>query len=211
MPLLEQFLNILPHHPSFHSNNNGKPLEFQIEEIFIIPDVGSIVGGLVLNGNMRVGGIYNLGPLSDCSSTQVLVKSIQRQRSSISELLNGQAGTIHIEAVDNRVFVDNKSKLGIRLRKGMSLLEEKPIYTNLIRAVVQVITDEGIQGITPKIAGRVYIGSLQQNGTIIEQELVREKEYNIKIQLAANEWTRSGLKLIFYSPTHGLKCAGSIQ
>eukprot|EP00835_Amoeboradix_gromovi_P006891 NODE_931_length_3011_cov_0.275069.p1 type:complete len:559 gc:universal NODE_931_length_3011_cov_0.275069:566-2242(+) len=207
--LLEQFLNILPHHTS--SPNHSNPLEFQIDEIFIIPNVGAVVGGLVLNGVLRVGNFYKLGPLANGKCMNVIIKTIHRQRSSVLEMSCNQAGTVCIEDPLGNVFTDSKSKDGIRLRKGMSIVQEDPTYSSMIEAVVEIITDEGIQGITANTAGRVYIGSLKQNGRIKSYELMHDKCYKVKIELQAAEWTRKGLKIIFYSPSHGLKCAGSIQ
>eukprot|EP00834_Sanchytrium_tribonematis_P000278 NODE_5_length_72347_cov_1.339331.p46 type:complete len:180 gc:universal NODE_5_length_72347_cov_1.339331:38522-39061(+) len=179
----------------------------------MIPEIGAIIGGLILNGCALEDEVYHLGPLPDGSSVQVKVKSIHRQRSCVNELKCGQAGTVCIEPVLQHILLDSKSKeKGIRLRKGMVLLKGPLLqFATEFTAICELITDEGIQGVSLDISGKVYIGSMHSNGKIRKYTHLKEKQYHLEITLSTIEWIRSGLKFIFFSKTHGLKFCGSIQ
>ncbi len=54
--------------------------EFQIDELFDVPDVGTVVGGLVTQGIITEGMRLNAGPFEDGSFRGVTVTSIKRNR-----------------------------------------------------------------------------------------------------------------------------------
>ncbi len=205
--MLEKFLNLLPYH-SFHSKNILNDLEFQIDEIFYIPHVGSVVGGLVLNGTIKVGEVYQIGPFTGGIAIPVEIKTIHRQRSVINELLSGQAGTVCICLLDGSPFIQHSKKY--KLGKGMAILKT-PKFENIIHANVEVISNEKSIKLSINMTGKVFIGSLQCNGTIKTLTNIENKRYSISIELTSLEWFKTGLKLIFYSSSNGLKCAGDVK
>ncbi|KAJ3020169.1 GTP binding protein [Thoreauomyces humboldtii] len=66
MPLLVSFLNLLPKHPKEHDLLVDEDVEYQIEEVYDVPDVGTVVGGKLLSGRVR---LSNRGHGADSSMT----------------------------------------------------------------------------------------------------------------------------------------------
>lgn len=57
-----------------------EPCEFIVDEIFKIPGVGSVVGGLLVKGVLREDTAMRIGPLQNGSFYSVIVQSIHRNR-----------------------------------------------------------------------------------------------------------------------------------
>lgn len=210
IPFLTKFLNLLPY--SSPKTEQDEDTEFQIDEIFVIPDVGMIVGGIVMKGSIHVNSTYTLGPQSDGSFVEVVIESIQRQRYSVKEMTKGHAGTIRISTTSGKALVDAKSKgSGIKIHRGMVLLGcENPTATKTFTAQLEMIADEGSQGLSLGTIGKVHIGAIRQTALVKSVQPLKDKQYLVELELFQPEWVRPSLKLIFYFPSHGIKCAGTI-
>ena len=94
--LLTKFLHLLP--PGWGALEREKmeqePVEFQIYETFCLPQVGTVLGGLLTQGVLTENMKLLLGPLEDGSFHPVQVQSIQRHKSSCRVVRAGQSASL---------------------------------------------------------------------------------------------------------------------
>lgn len=98
-----------------------QPSEFLVDEIFKIPGVGSVVGGLLIKGVLTEDTKMRIGPLQDGSFYPVNVQSIHRNRAPCRIVRAGQSASLAFSA-DNNLPV---------LRSGMILLCPNTINVDL--------------------------------------------------------------------------------
>merc|ERR1719495_2952582 len=84
LDIVRRYLHLLPPGASHKEQQKleQNPPEFQIDEIFDVPGVGTVVGGLVTQGIITEGISLNLGPFEDGSFKVVTVSSIKRNRAA---------------------------------------------------------------------------------------------------------------------------------
>lgn len=94
--LLTQFLHLLP--PGLGALEREKleqdPVEFQVYETFRLPQVGTVLGGLLTQGVLTDKMNLVLGPLEDGSFYPIQVQSIQRYKSACRVVRAGQSASI---------------------------------------------------------------------------------------------------------------------
>ncbi|XP_028304011.1 GTP-binding protein 2-like isoform X3 [Gouania willdenowi] len=99
---LKVFLNILP--PLSNSKEQEELMqqltEFQVDEIYSVPDVGTVVGGTLYSGVCREGERLVVGPTDEGRFLRLKVGSIQRNRSACRVLRAGQAATLALGNFD---------------------------------------------------------------------------------------------------------------
>ncbi|KAJ8371767.1 hypothetical protein AAFF_G00302370, partial [Aldrovandia affinis] len=97
LDLLKIFFNILP--PLSNSKEQEELMqqltEFQVDEIYTVPEVGTVVGGTLYSGICREGERLVVGPTDEGRFLGLKVCSIQRNRSACRVLRaeGGQAAT----------------------------------------------------------------------------------------------------------------------
>lgn len=94
-----------------------EPSEFIVDEIFKIPGVGSVVGGLLVKGVLTEDTAMRIGPLQDGSFYPVNVQSIHRNRAPCRVVRAGQSASLAFS---------HDSDLPV-LRSGMILISNKDI------------------------------------------------------------------------------------
>ena len=87
--------------------------EFQVDEIFDVPSVGTVVGGLVSQGIITEGMTLNFGPFEDGSFKPVVVTSIKRNRAPCRLVRATQSAALAIDVPVNHV------------RRGMVLVDTR--------------------------------------------------------------------------------------
>ncbi|KAJ3207914.1 GTP binding protein [Dinochytrium kinnereticum] len=152
VPLLIKFLNLLPKRPTSHADgkkagravgHRTDDVEFGVEEIYSVPSVGYVLGGILKSGIItttqatappspppdstsqaptsptRCQPLYLLGP-DRGRFIPIRISSIQRQRCAVGSLSSGQAGTLAIsfppDLSSSRSSLDPPG--GFRIRKG---------------------------------------------------------------------------------------------
>ncbi|KAI8348383.1 hypothetical protein B0O80DRAFT_490073 [Mortierella sp. GBAus27b] len=187
--ILERFLFLLPK-PSLDSHDasySKEPACYQIEEIYNIPDIGTVVGGFLHAGRIEVhnpgSASWNildtdelqeenhahnlyLGPVDrDGGFIPIVVKSIHRQRMSMRSIDSGQTATLAIEGVD---------LAAIKVRRGMVILESdtdpKGTCCRKFEAVIQVLGHDRQFGVG--FQGMIHCGSVHQNARVTKIELI---------------------------------------
>ncbi|KAF9325358.1 GTP binding protein [Podila minutissima] len=192
--LLERFLYLLPKPPLMGQTEGDSqdPACYQIEEIYNIPDIGTVVGGFLHSGKIEVHkNIYRpdegvesssgttregekhkknmrlyLGPVDrDGGFIPVLVKSIHRQRMSMRSIDSGHTATLAIEGPDLS---------HVKVRRGMVVLESdtdpRGTCCQKFEAVIQVLAHDGVFG--SGFQGMIHCGSVHQNAKVIKIELL---------------------------------------
>ncbi|CAI5770733.1 GTP-binding protein 2 isoform X1 [Podarcis lilfordi] len=103
---LKVFLNILP--PLTNSKEQEELMqqltEFQVDEIYTVPEVGTVVGGTLSSGICREGDNLVVGPTDDGKFLQLKVCSMQRNRSACRVLRAGQAATLALGHFDRSLL-----------------------------------------------------------------------------------------------------------
>ncbi|XP_055331213.1 GTP-binding protein 1-like [Paramacrobiotus metropolitanus] len=108
MELLHKFLNLLT---SRHEMHEAEPAEFQIDETYSVPGVGTVVSGTVLRGVIRLNDTLMLGPDALGHFQAIAVKSIHRKRMPVSVVRGGQAASFALKKIKRS-----------HLRKGMVMV-----------------------------------------------------------------------------------------
>lgn len=98
-----------------------EPTEFIVDEIFKIPGVGSVVGGLLIKGMLIEDTEMRIGPLQDGAFHTVNVQSIHRNRAPCRVVRAGQSASLAFTQNDNLPV----------LRSGMILLHSNPSTPNV--------------------------------------------------------------------------------
>ncbi|XP_037055484.1 GTP-binding protein 2 isoform X2 [Peromyscus eremicus] len=132
LDLLKVFLNILP--PLTNSKEQEELMqqltEFQVDEIYTVPEVGTVVGGTLSSGICREGDQLVVGPTDDGRFLELRVCSIQRNRSACRVLRAGQAATLALGDFDRAL-----------LRKGMVMVspEMNPTICSVFEAEIVLL------------------------------------------------------------------------
>jgi len=90
------------------------PAEFQIDEIFSVQNVGSVLAGTLKSGVVRVGDTLKLGPMPNGMFEQVTIASLHRNRTPTRVIQAGQTACIAL-----------RDTSGIVVRRGQVMLEKK--------------------------------------------------------------------------------------
>ncbi|XP_028903305.1 GTP-binding protein 2 isoform X2 [Ornithorhynchus anatinus] len=132
LDLLKVFLNVLP--PLTNSKEQEELMqqltEFQVDEIYTVPEVGTVVGGTLSSGICREGDPLVVGPTDDGRFLELKVCSIQRNRSACRVLRAGQAATLALGDFDRSL-----------LRKGMVMVspEMNPTICSVFEAEIVLL------------------------------------------------------------------------
>ncbi|PIN88318.1 hypothetical protein AB205_0198670, partial [Aquarana catesbeiana] len=114
LDLLKVFLNILP--PLTNSREQEELMqqlpEFQVDEIYTVPEVGTVVGGTLYSGVCKEGEHLVVGPTDSGSFLPLKVCSIQRNRSACRVLRAGQAATLALGAFDRSLLRKDELRTG---------------------------------------------------------------------------------------------------
>ncbi|PIC26328.1 hypothetical protein B9Z55_018932 [Caenorhabditis nigoni] len=88
----------------------GLPVYFTIEELYNVPHVGQVVGGMLAEGQLHEGADVLVGPMKDGSFEKITVGSIRRSRQAVGCVNPGEAASVSLNLPD-----------GVTLRRGMVL------------------------------------------------------------------------------------------
>nr|CAD7404549.1 unnamed protein product [Timema cristinae] len=82
LELLTKFLHVLPPGVSLKERERMEQelCEFQIDETFRVPEIGTVIGGLLTKGVISEGSSLVIGPLDDGKFLPVLVQSMHRNK-----------------------------------------------------------------------------------------------------------------------------------
>ena len=108
MEFLKMFLNLLS---TRSPNTNTEPAEFQIDDTYSVPGVGTVVSGTTLRGTIRLNDALLLGPDPLGHFAPIAVKSIHRKRMPVAEVKSGQTASFSLKKIKRS-----------QIRKGMVMV-----------------------------------------------------------------------------------------
>lgn len=187
LDLLRMFLNLLSTRIQY---SQTEPAEFQIDDTFSVPGVGTVVSGTTLKGLIRLNDTLLLGPDSLGQFHPFPVKSIHRKRMPVREVRGGQTASFSLKKIKRS-----------SIRKGMvmvaSVLEPKACW----EFEGEILVLHHPTTISIKYQAMVHVGSVRQTATILtmSQEHLRTGDKAIvHFRFIKNpEYLRPDMRLVF--------------
>lgn len=100
LDLLRKFLNTIPKNLHQQQDLEQQLAEFRVDEIYSVPEVGTVVGGLLTHGIISEGDELLVGPRNDCLFSLTKVVSIHRFRSPCRLVKAMQSATLALKEVE---------------------------------------------------------------------------------------------------------------
>uniref|UniRef100_A0A8C6MC51 GTP binding protein 2 n=1 Tax=Nothobranchius furzeri TaxID=105023 RepID=A0A8C6MC51_NOTFU len=190
LDLLKVFFNIIP--PLSNSKEQEELMqqltEFQVDEIYTVPEVGTVVGGTLYSGICREGDHLVVGPTESGQFQKLTIGSIQRNRSACRVLRAGQAATLALGNFDRSL-----------LRKGMVMVSPEMDPTICWMFEAEIVLLFHAKTFHKGFQVTVHIGNVRQTATV---EAVYGKVSSFKgisiiylkklLQHSALAWARLG-------------------
>lgn len=187
LELLKKFLNLLTTRMEACID---EPAEFQIDDLYAVPGVGTVVSGTTLKGIIKLGDNLQLGPDPLGQFKPVQIRSIHRKRMPVKECKGGQTSSFSLRKI-------KKSEL----RKGMVLLSPiiPPVAYWEFEADLLILHHPTT--ISAKYQAMVHCGSIRQTATIISmsvEHLRTGDRATVRFCfIKSPEYLRLGMKLVF--------------
>lgn len=171
------------------------PASFQIDELFTVQGVGSIVSGTCMSGIIKVNDTLYLGPDTTGRFFQVLVKSIHRKRLPVTSVRAGQTASFSLK----------RPKNCSELRRGMVLLDKGTALTCCMHFTAIVLVLHHPTTISVGYQAMVHAGPIRQTATILsigagsgEERLRTGDKAEVHFAFISHpEYLRPGVRLIF--------------
>ncbi|XP_058879852.1 GTP-binding protein 2-like isoform X2 [Acipenser ruthenus] len=155
--LLKVFFNIIP--PLSNSKEQEELMqqltEFQVDEIYTVPEVGTVVGGTLYSGICREGERLVVGPTDDGNFLELKVCSIQRNRSACRVLRAGQAATLALGNFDRSL-----------LRKGMVMVSPEMNPTICWMFEAEIVLLFHAKTVRKGFQVTVHVGNVRQTAIV---------------------------------------------
>jgi GTPase len=127
--LLHNFLNLLS---SRHEPCENEPAEFQMDETYSVPGVGTVVSGTVLKGVIRLNDTLMLGPDSLGHFQAISIRSIHRKRMPVSVVKGGQAASFALKKVCLAILkLPMCSEEDVALFQALSASQQSLLHANI--------------------------------------------------------------------------------
>ncbi|XP_046854651.1 GTP-binding protein 1-like [Xenia sp. Carnegie-2017] len=153
LDLLKMFLNLLS---SGGDYSESDPAEFQVDETYSVPGVGTVISGTCLKGTIRLNDVLLLGPDSLGQFAPVSIKGIHRKRMPVREVRGGQTCSFALKKIKRN-----------QIRKGMFLVDERLKPTACWEFEGEILVLHHPTTISPKYQAMVHCGSIRQTATIL--------------------------------------------
>ncbi|XP_042200926.1 GTP-binding protein 1 isoform X4 [Callorhinchus milii] len=153
LELLKMFLNLLSPRTSFKED---EPAEFQIDDTYSVPGVGTVVSGTTLRGLIRLNDMLLLGPDPLGNFLPIAVKSIHRKRMPVREVRGGQTASFALKKIKRS-----------SIRKGMVMVSPKLNPQASWEFEGEILVLHHPTTISPRYQAMVHCGSIRQTATIL--------------------------------------------
>ncbi|XP_017087316.2 GTP-binding protein 1 [Drosophila bipectinata] len=187
LELLKMFLNLLS---TRMAGSESQPAEFQIDDVYSVPGVGTVVSGTCLQGTIRLNDTLMLGPDAVGAFVPITIKSIHRKRMNVARVRCGQTASFALKKI-KRAY----------LRKGMVMVspELKPQACWEFEGEILVLHHPTT--ISARYQAMVHCGSIRQTASIIHMSLdclrTGDKAH-VKFRFIKQpEYIRAGQRLVF--------------
>jgi GTPase len=156
LDLLKMFLNLLG---SRTPNTDEDPSEFQIDDTYLVPGVGTVVSGTNLKGTIKLNDTLLLGPDPLGHFTPITIKSIHRKRMPVGEVKSGQTASFALKKIKRS-----------QIRKGMVMVSPKvnPVACWEFNADIMVLHHPTT--IAVRYQAMVHCGPIRQTASILKMD-----------------------------------------
>lgn len=185
--LLKMFLNLLTTRMTAQDN---LPAEFQIDDTYSVPGVGTVVSGTCLQGLIKINDLLMLGPDPLGNFMPIAVKSIHRKRMNVKEVRGGQTASFALKKIKRS-----------QIRKGMVMVspELKPQACWEFEGEILVLHHPTT--ISSRYQAMVHCGSIRQTASIVNmsKECLRTGDKaHVKFRFIKHpEYIRPGQRMVF--------------
>uniref|UniRef100_A0A8C4GWL5 Tr-type G domain-containing protein n=1 Tax=Dicentrarchus labrax TaxID=13489 RepID=A0A8C4GWL5_DICLA len=177
LDLLKVFFNTIP--PLSNSKEQEELMqqltEFQVDEIYTVPEVGTVVGGTLYSGICREGDHLVVGPTDSGQFHQLTIGSIQRNRSACRVLRAGQAATLALGNFDRSL-----------LRKGMVMVSPEMDPTICWMFEAEIVLLFHAKTFHKGFQVTVHIGNVRQTATV--EAVYGKVSSSTELQLSCRTW-----------------------
>lgn len=153
LDLLKMFLNLLT---TRNAGLDVLPAEYQIDDIYSVPGVGTVVSGTCLQGVIRVNDTLQLGPDPVGHFIAVTIKSIHRKRMNVTEVRGGQTASFALKKVKRT-----------QIRKGMVLASAELNPKSCWEFEGEIVVLHHPTTISSRYQAMVHCGSIRQTASIL--------------------------------------------
>lgn len=192
---LEKFLNLLP---PLRSRRKQEELEqqhpaFHVDEVFSVPDTGTVVGGILTSGVLREGDRMVVGPKDDGSFSYATIHSLRRNRIPCRMVYAGQVASIGLSQEGN--FLIRKGTVVL----SPSLINKEYFCCLDFEAKVWMLRSNTII-LRKGLQVTICVASTMQNALVLEvkdeEQIERSRTVTFRF-LKQPECLRVGLRMLF--------------
>ncbi|KAL3268615.1 hypothetical protein HHI36_007721 [Cryptolaemus montrouzieri] len=153
LQLLKTFLNLLTTKMEYQEN---EPAEFQIDDTYSVPGVGTVISGTTLKGVIRLNDTLMLGPDLLGHFQPIAVKSIHRKRMVVKEVRAGQTASFALKKIKRS-----------QIRKGMVMVSPVLNPQACWEFEGEILILHHPTTISSRYQAMVHCGSIRQTASII--------------------------------------------
>jgi GTPase len=187
LDLLKMFLNLLT---TQVTGLDALPAEFQIDDTYSVPGVGTVVSGTCLQGIIGLNDVLKLGPDPLGNFLSIPVKSIHRKRMNVSEVRSGQTASFALKKI-------KKSQI----RKGMVLVSPALNPQACWEFEGEILVLHHPTTISKRYQAMVHCGSIRQTASIMTMDkdcLRTGDKAKVKFRFIKNpEYIKCGQRMVF--------------
>lgn len=187
LDLLKMFLNLLS---TRLKSETTAPAEFQIDDTFSVPGVGTVVSGTLLQGTIKLNDTLLLGPDALGHFQPITVKSIHRKRMPVREVKGGQTASFSLKKVKRS-----------SIRKGMVMVSPKLEPKACWEFEGEILVLHHPTTISVRYQAMVHVGSVRQTATIMNmtKEHLRTGDKSIvRFRFIKNpEYLKTDMRMVF--------------
>ncbi|KAG5671500.1 hypothetical protein PVAND_001694 [Polypedilum vanderplanki] len=153
LDLLKMFLNLLT---TRVVGLDELPAEFQIDDTYSVPGVGTVVSGTCLQGVIKLNDVLMLGPDPLGHFQPIPVKSIHRKRMNVREVRSGQTASFALKKIKRS-----------QIRKGMVMVSPELNPQACWEFEGEILVLHHPTTISQRYQAMVHCGSIRQTASII--------------------------------------------
>ncbi|XP_029410940.1 GTP-binding protein 1 isoform X2 [Nannospalax galili] len=136
-----------------------EPAEFQIDDTYSVPGVGTVVSGTTLRGLIKLNDTLLLGPDPLGNFLSIAVKSIHRKRMPVKEVRGGQTASFALKKIKRS-----------SIRKGMVMVSPRLNPQASWEFEAEILVLHHPTTISPRYQAMVHCGSIRQTATILSMD-----------------------------------------
>lgn len=187
LDLLKMFLNLLS---ARITSRDDEPAEFQIDDTYSVPGVGTVVSGTTLRGVIRLNDTLLLGPDPLGHFIQIVIKSIHRKRMPVREVRGGQTASFSLKKIKRS-----------QIRKGMVLVSPALNPQAYWEFEGEILILHHPTTISSRYQAMVHCGSIRQTASILSmsQDCLRTGDKAlVHFRFIKNpEYMKTGQRMVF--------------